>query len=269
MSTQGTMLEFDAAMGRKLEMIYRTDDVVARRRAVIDAVQPRPGEHGLDIGPGPGFVACELARLVGDGGSIAVLDNNPAMLAMTRHRAHREGVAQFIEAYEGDGGSLPLPDGSIDFIVAAQIYEYVPDIEGALAEAHRVLRPGGRLAIIDTDWDTLVVKADDAQLQQRVFTAFDEHLAHRTLPRHLPGLLRRAGFDVAGLSLVPVLNLVYDSNYFGHGLIDLIAGYSAGRAGATDDDVAAWRADIERQSSTGAYFFSLNQYVFRSRKPSE
>jgi len=44
---------------------------------------------------------------------------------------------------------------------------------------------------------------------------------------------------------------------------------SAGRAGITGDDIAAWRADIERQSSAGAYFFSLNQYVFRALKPAE
>ena len=55
--------------------------------------------------------------------------------------------------------ALPFPDASLDFVVAIQVYEYVPDIDRALAECVRILRPGGRLAIVDTDWDTFVLQA--------------------------------------------------------------------------------------------------------------
>jgi ubiquinone/menaquinone biosynthesis C-methylase UbiE len=86
------MLLFDEEVGRKLEVIYSTQDMMRRRQASLDAVQVKPGEIGLEIGPGPGFLVVELARLVGRNGRVSVLDKNPAMLAMTEHRAQQQGV---------------------------------------------------------------------------------------------------------------------------------------------------------------------------------
>jgi arsenite methyltransferase len=267
MVAQQGMLAFDEETGRKLEAVYTTPDVVARRRAAIEAVQPRPGEYGLDIGPGPGFIACELAQAVGPSGRIATVDVNPAMLGLTQHRARRHGLEDRLEFHHADATSLPLPADSLDFVVAVQVYEYVADLERALAEARRVLRPGGRLVIIDTDWDTLVMQTDDPELAARVERAWDEHLAQRTLPRRLPGLLRGAGFAVGRVSVVPVLNTGFDPNTYGYGLINLMADFARGRAGVTSDDVDAWLAGIGRQHASGSYFFSLNQYVFSAAKP--
>jgi ubiquinone/menaquinone biosynthesis C-methylase UbiE len=247
------MLTFDAELGRKLEAIYSTEDVVARRQAALEAVRPGPGQSGLDIGPGPGFLACELADRVGPTGRLATLDNNRTMLAMTQNRAHQQGLADWVELHEGDAATLPFPDGTFDFVTVVQVYEYVPDIQRALAEASRVLRPGGRLAIVDTDWDTFVLHTEDPELTARISRAWDEHLAHRLLPRRLPGLLRRAGLHLAGVKLVPVLNPAYDPNTYGAGLIGLMADFAV--------------ADVRRQSANGSFFLSLNQYLFQAIKP--
>jgi ubiquinone/menaquinone biosynthesis C-methylase UbiE len=265
--TQQGTLTFDAEVGRKLEAIYSTPDAVTRRRAALDAVQAKPGEHGLDIGPGPGFLACELAQQVGSNGRVTTVDNNPAMLAMTQRRALQQGVVDQVELHEGDAATLPFADGTFDFVVASQVYEYVASIEQALAEAWRVLRPGGRLVVIDTDWDTLVIHADDVELAKRISRAWDEHLAHRTLPRRLPSLLTEAGFTGTVVGLVPVLSTEHHANTYGFGLIGLMAAFSRGRLGLNDTDVDRWLADIERQSAGHGYFFSLNQYLFRATRP--
>jgi ubiquinone/menaquinone biosynthesis C-methylase UbiE len=267
MATQQAMLMFDEELGRKLEVIYSTQDMMKRRQASLDAVQAKPGEIGLEIGPGPGFLIVELARLVGHSGRVTALDKNPAMLGMTGYRTQRQGVADRVDLRESDATTLPFADSTFDFVVASQIYEYVTDIRPALDEAFRVLRPGGRLVIIDTDWDTLVLQIDDDELGTRIDRAWDEHLAHRTLPRRLPGLLRTAGFYLAPVTLVPVLNTAYNPSTYDYGVIDLIANFARGRAEVSDADVDAWLADVERQESNGNYFFSLNQYLFKAIRP--
>ncbi|NTU81058.1 MAG: methyltransferase domain-containing protein [Chloroflexales bacterium] len=267
MNTQQGMLTFDAEVGRKLEGAYRTPEAQARRKAAREAVWPRPGEHGLDIGPGPGFLACELARQVGARGHITAIDVNPAMLALTRDRAHQEGVAEQVTVHEGDAAALPFLDQSFDFVVAVQVYEYVPTIAQALAEAYRVLRPGGRLAIVATDWDTLILHTDKPAVNAHINQAWDEHLAHRKLPQRVPGLLHQAGFHLTGVSIVPVINITYDPSSFGFFLINLIATFVRGREGVSGAEVDDWLADIEGQSNNGGYFFSLSQHLFQAIRP--
>ncbi len=267
MVAQHGTLTFDAEVGRKLEAIYATADAVTRRRAALEAVQPKPGELGLDIGPGPGFLACELAQQVGPTGRVATVDNNSTMLVMTQRRAIDQELSDRMEYHQADATRLPFQEGVFDFVVASQVYEYVADIEQALAEAWRVLRPGGRLIVIDTDWETLVIHADDLELSARISRAWDEHLSHRTLPRRLPSLLSEAGFKGTVARLVPVLSTEHQANTYGFGLIGLMANFARGRADINDHDVDRWLADIERQHAGGGYFFSLNQYLFRAIRP--
>ena len=87
-----------------------------------------------------------------------------------------------------------MGDGAVDLAVSTQVYEYVADIAAALAEARRALRarraPAGARHRLGLD---RLARPDDA-LMARVLAAWDEHLAHRDLPRRLPELLREAGF---------------------------------------------------------------------------
>jgi SAM-dependent methyltransferase len=255
----GDPLRFDAETSRTVEAIYSTADVVAQRRAVLAVLDPQPGERVLDLGCGPGFLVSEIAEAVGAGGLVHGIDASPSMLELAAGRTRAPGAAR-VELSRQDVTALTLPDASVDAAVSTQVYEYVEDMPAALAEARRVLAPGGRLLVLDTDWDSIVWRSGDDQRMRRVLVAWDEHLVHRDLPRRLPELLEGGGFALGQCHVVPLLNLGYEQATYSAGLIGVIAAFVAGRAGVSAEEAEAWAEELRGLGRR--YFFSLNRYLF-------
>ena len=251
------MLQFDAETARRVEATYTTPDVVAQRREVRRLLAPRPGEHIVDIGAGPGFLAAEMAT---EGARVVAVDPSASMRELARAR----GVDFAIE--DGSAEALPLPDGSVDAAVATQVLEYVPDVPGALAEIRRVLRPGGRVLLLDTDWDSVVWHSSDADRTRAVLAAWEEHLADPWLPRTLGPALRDAGFEVGPPTTYVLLHTGVARGTFSAGLIPLIVDFVVGRRGVDAATARAWREDLDGLGE--ATFFSLNRYLFCARVPS-
>jgi arsenite methyltransferase len=252
-------MDFDERTSRHIEAVYTTPDVVEQRRLVIEALDLQPGERVLDIGAGPGFLACEMAAVVGEAGSVHGVDPSESMLAIAAHRERAPGSAP-TEFRAGDALELPYPDASFDAAVTTQVYEYVEDMPAALADARRVLRPGGRLLVLDTDWDSIVWRSSDRERMRRVLAAWDEHLVDPHLPVRLTGLLADAGFTVTLRTTIPILNAGLDPDTYSAGLIGFVTGFVPGRQGVTEDEAHAWADDLASQGSD--YFFSINRYVF-------
>jgi ubiquinone/menaquinone biosynthesis C-methylase UbiE len=250
------MIEFDEERARQVDRTYATPDVVAQREKLLGLLALRPGERVLDIGSGPGYLAASMADAVGPSGAVVGVDASGAMNTVARTRC---ADRPWVTIDEGDAGALPFTHSSVDVAVSTQVYEYVPDVPAALAELHRVLRPGGRAVVLDTDWDSVVWNATDRARHQRIMTAWDEHLADPYLPRTLSRLLREAGFTVTASHVIPIFNPEYDADTFGASVIPLIATFVPGRRGISDEDAAAWAADI---STHADYFFSVNRYCF-------
>jgi ubiquinone/menaquinone biosynthesis C-methylase UbiE len=248
------MLEFDEQTAQRLVKVYTTPDVVEQRRATREILALQPGERVLDVGSGPGFLAAEMAEEVGADGHVAGVDPSESMLALARRHAP---AAEF---QAGGALELPFPDASFEAVVSTQVLEYVEDVAAALAEARRVLRPGGRVLVLDTDWDSTVWRTAEPERMRRVMAAWAEHLADPYLPRRLPRLLREAGLELTHASVLPILNHPYDTDTYSAGMIPMVASFVPGRQGVTDAEAAAWRDELTGQGED--YFFSLNRYVF-------
>jgi SAM-dependent methyltransferase len=154
-------------------------------------------------------------------------------------------------------------NASFDVAVSTQVLEYVADIPAALAELRRAVRRGGRVLILDTDWDSIVWRSGDDVRMAAVLAAWEGHLAYPRLPRRLFGELRPAGFTPDAPLVLPLLNVGFDPvRAFSAGLIDIIGDFVAERGVLPAAEVDAWKIDL--RSLGDGYFFSLNRYVFRA-----
>ena len=155
----------------------------------------RPGETVLDLGSGGGLDVLLSARRVAPGGTAYGLDASPDMLALARANAAEAGTlnATFLHGHIED---IPLPDGHVDVVISNCVINLSTDKPRVLAEAFRVLRPGGRLGVSDVIADE---GADPAPLAaaEREIGCLNGALTQR---QYL-GLLQAAGFAEVTITL--------------------------------------------------------------------
>jgi arsenite methyltransferase len=262
-ASNGNVIEFDAEAARRVEAMYMTPDVVEQREEVRRRLRLSARMAVLDVGSGPGLLAAELAAEVGAAGRVCGVDVSADMVAMASARAVPASSAP-MEFREAPAESLPYPDAIFDAVACTQVLEYVPDVATALREMYRVLRPGGRVLVLDTDWDSVVWHSGDPVRMNRVMDAWEDHLADPRLPRTLRGALDAAGFTTEPPAVLPILNSGYSENTLSAGAIGLIADYVPGHHRMTQADAEAWAVDL--RSMGDAYFFSLNRYLFTAQK---
>lgn len=112
-------------------------------RELIRRAAPTSGENILDLACGTGVVTRQVAKHVAEPGSLVGVDHSSDMLAVARALAEETGLdAEWVEA---DAGELPLEDDRFDVAFCQQALQFFPDRLAALAELHRVVRPGGRV----------------------------------------------------------------------------------------------------------------------------
>jgi arsenite methyltransferase len=259
-----SQLVFDEQAAMQIEAMYRIGDAMRRRRIVREALGAASGERILDVGCGPGFYCTELLDEVGPSGSVVGVDSGPAMLelAARRCRGHKN-----VKLHEADATSLPVDDASFDAAVCVQVLEYVAEPTAGLAEINRALRPGGRVVVWDIDWATVSLHSEDPARMERVIGAWDEHLAHRSLPRTLGPRLRSAGFEDIRVKAHPFVSFDFDPETYGVALIPVIGAFVAGRNGITDEQAQAWIAEQRQLGERGEFYFASTQLCCRARKP--
>lgn len=117
------------------------------RRAMVDAINPQPGQRVLDVATGTGMVAFALAE---SGCTVVGLDQSPEMLGMARAKLDRRPeLAGRVTFLSGEAERLPFKDASFDALTFTYLLRYVDDRRATLRELARVVKPGGRIAMVE------------------------------------------------------------------------------------------------------------------------
>jgi len=119
------------------------------KRFTVEKSGVRAGQRVLDIAGGTGDLAAKFSTLVGDGGQVVLADINDSMLSVGRERLIDRGLLGNLEFVQANAESLPFPDNHFDCITIAFGLRNVTDKDRALRSMFRILKPGGRLLVLE------------------------------------------------------------------------------------------------------------------------
>ena len=228
--------------------------------AMLEPLDLRPGSRVLDYGCGPGAVALGMAELVGREGRVYGVDLNARFVADATRRAADAGNVSY---HLVEDGRIPLADRAVDRLLCKNVLEYVPDVQATLAEFRRVLEPGGRFLLLDSDWGFVVVEPWGRERTERFFRAASPAFKTPEIGRKLRAEVADAGFadvevavqagaDTTGGSLAVLRNM---------------ASYAGTFDQMPASEIAGMVAEAEAAMDAGRYLFCLPQFRVTGRRP--
>lgn len=233
---------------RMLDAAELTPGATALRARSYELLRPVPGATVIDVGCGTGRA---VAELTGRGARAVGVDLDPAMLAAARSRFPD------LDLRAADAAGLPLGDGQAHGYRADKVYHVLPDPDAALAEARRVLAPGGRIVLLGQDWDTIVIDSGHPGLTRRIVHARADTVPHPRIARGYRNLLLDAGFgDVA--------TEVHTAVFTDASALPLVTGHAAAarRTGAISDrEAEVWAGDQTRRAAAGRLLVAVPMFV--------
>ena len=233
------------------------------KKRSFEFLQPAPGQHILDAGCGTGEDAIMLASLVGPSGRVTGTDANPALLETARRQAAAHpGLPVSFEA--GDIRQLPFADHAFDRTRADRVFQHLEHSDAALVELIRVTKPGGWVCVLDVDWQTLRVDADDQHATDMVVNICRSVAVNPSAGSRLYTMFKRAG--LVNVSAYAEAVCIHDWP-----IAAMIAGLDAAARRAvnvgalSEADATRWLAGMQARHERGEFFASLTGFIVRGQ----
>ena len=244
-------MDFSGDFGLWQRKVAEGPEGMARRMAVFDALAVEAGQAVLDLGCGGGHLTREIALAVGDGGRAVGLDTSADQLAAARGIC--DGLAA-VELVEGDATEMAFADGAFDALASIQTLEYIADVDRALTEARRVMKPGGKAALVSVLWDHWRYHGAEPELNERMLDAWRAHCPHQMLPMELPRKLAAAGFGGVLRKPIAFLNGALHENAYAFWVAKVVAAFAIGQ-GIAEEDAARWLEQLAEADREGRFGF--------------
>jgi ubiquinone/menaquinone biosynthesis C-methylase UbiE len=246
-----------------LDLQERMPSIQRLRDWTMEVLAPRPGDAAVDVGCGSGTEVRRLAGLVSPGGqAVGVEPDGPMRAEAERRTAAERSPATYVD---GEAGALPFADSSIDVLRCERVFQHLTDPEAAAREFARVLAPGGRVVVVDSDWGSAVQTAGDPEVVRRIDEFARSQMANPFAGRHLPGQLRRAGLnvdpDIAATAVVMPEEMLR-----GMALFRPVLDQALEEKVLTPDEVARFESDVQEALDRGEAFFAVTMFGVLARK---
>jgi SAM-dependent methyltransferase len=256
-------LAYNEEESKRTEQAYLSPEIVRQRTRTIEVINPQRGEQIVDFGCGPGLLVYELAAAVGDAGRIVGADSSAPMIELAENRCSQLSNVAFVES---DATNLDIEDAGADVVTCIQVLLYIADVEKALDEMFRVLKPGGRAIIMETDWRSAVLNSNDEVLTEKIIEAWDKAVPSPRLPARLGPLLRGAGFTSVHAEAFPLLSTDCTPGGYSMVMMTQCAEAACDQDLITDSESQDWLEDLARLGAEDAYFFCVNRFLFSAVK---
>ena len=221
----------------------------------------REGHVVVDYGCGPGGLSLELARRVGDTGQVHGVDLNAEFIDLASKNLAAEGMGERSTFHHVMDDRIPLEDDSVDRLVCKNVLEYVPDVSATIAEFRRVVKPGGLVHILDSDWGMLVVEPLGPEKLSELFEA--AKLAYRTphIGRILYSEMKKAGYGDVDVKIMA------SADTKGRTMLVLNNMVNYAKVGGEIDPARAdaLLAEIKQSIADGTFLMILPQFIVTGR----
>jgi arsenite methyltransferase len=244
-------MDFGGDIGLWQRKIAEGLEGTSRRLAVFEALAISSGQAVLDLGCGGGHLVRDIALAVGDSGRVVGLDASKEQIAAAQSFCADITVAELIE---GDSTNLPFEDASFDCLASIQMLEYVPDVDAAISESRRVLKPGSKAALVSVLWDHWRFHGAVPELNDKMHEVWRQHCFHQMLPMELPTKLKVAGFDGIVQKPIAFMNNTMHENSFSLWAAKLVAAFAIGK-GVDEKEAGLWLEQLDAADSEGRFGF--------------
>jgi SAM-dependent methyltransferase len=230
--------------------------------ALLEALAAQPGERLLDLGCGAGNLARRLAEAVEPTGEVVGADISRAMLEVARESAG----PPHLHYEQTDGLTLPFPAGSFDGAILARTLMHAQHPHEMLIELRRVVRPGGRLAILEADWGTCAVDHSHRALSRRIIDWRTDAIdGENWMGRQLVGRCLEAGWEIGRVQVLVTSARDASTTHFGS--LRRCADLALQHGIITPAEHGDWVGELDRRLVAGRFFATSNEYIVLALKP--
>ena len=234
-------------------------------------LEAHAGERIVDLGCGTGDALQVIAERVAV--EVIGLDFSSAALRTAAGALGRLPGVGLLLAQADLTDPVPLAAASVDRVLCHNLLECLPQPAALLSEAHRVLRPGGRLVLGHSDFDTLVFASEDLELTRRLVRSYCDtqqdwmESVDGTIGRRLVDLVGRSQLQVVDVRARVNLSLRFRPGELGYAYAQNLAGALQASGTADPGELDRWLSGLQRLDHRGAFLFSVNDYAVVATRP--